>query len=253
MNRFLAIVVSTFVVVALPANAGVVNWIDWQSSTTDSNGFTATGVITSGSETIDVTYHNPLGVGFFQDGVSGNQIDYYTASGANSPYESTGPNGVDNRPPAAEMIALSYAGSQTLTFSKTVQNVYLSFVSLNSNGWQFDQDFELLSYTGADLDGAGTDNAGYWGTGSVTRIDNGDGTYSLNNLTSGEPHGTLLLIDKFDTLSWDSLTNEFWNGFTVGVQGTDDQVPDVPLPAAGFLLAGGLVVLGGVRRRKAAA
>jgi hypothetical protein len=253
-----ALALSTVVASALPAAAGVVNWIDWQTSSSE-NGFTAKGVITSGSETIDVTYNNPRGVGFFQNGVSGNLIDYFTSSGPNSPYESVGTNGVDNRPPAAEMIALQYAGQQTLTFSKTVQNLFLSFVSLNGNGWRFDQDFKILSYTGGNLDGAGTDNAGYWGTGSVTRIDNGDGTYSMNNLTSGEPHGTILLLDKFDTLTWTSLNNEFWNGFTVGIQGTDDQVPDdpgpgaVPVPAAGLLLFGAIGGLAAMRRRKRAA
>lgn len=247
-NAVISVVVSSVLGSAVPAAAEVVNWIDWQTSTTDSSGFTAKGVITSGSETIDVTYNNPLGVSFIQTGLG---TDFFTASGPNSPYESVGANGVDNRPPAAEMIGLQFAGRQTLSFSKTIQNLYLSFVSLNSNGWRFDQDFTILSYTGGNVDGAGPDSGGYWGSGSVTRVDNGDGTYSLNNLTSGEPHGTILLIDKFDTLAWNSLSNENWNGFTVGVQGTDDQVPDaVPLPAAGLLLAGGLVVLGGVKRRK---
>lgn len=232
----------------LPAAAKPINWIDWQSSSTSTAGFTAFGQITSGSEVIDVTYNNPLGVGFIQ---TGSGTDYFSGGATNSPYTSLGTNGVENRPPAAEMIALRYAGPQTLSFSKAVENLYLSFVSLNGNGWRFDQDFTILSYTGANLDGAGPDSAGYWGSGSVQRVDNGDGTYSLNS-TEGEPHGTILLPDVFSVLSWNSLTNEYWNGFTVGIEGTDEQVnpAPVPLPAGAWFVLTGLAGLGVASRRR---
>lgn len=247
MKEFVFTALTSLGLLSGPAAAVPVNWIDWQTSSSE-NGFTASGVITSGSEFIEVTYNNPNGVAFFQ---SGTGTDYFSSAGPNSPYESTGANGVDNRPPAAEMIALRFSGQQTLTFSKTVQNLYLAFVSLNSNGWRFDQNFSILSYTGANIDGSGVDSAGFWGSGSITRIDNGDGTYSMNNLTPGEPHGTILLTDKFDALSWTSLSNENWNGFTVGVQGTDEQVPDVsaiPVPPAGLLMLGGLCAIAALRR-----
>ncbi|MDU8941795.1 VPLPA-CTERM sorting domain-containing protein [Ovoidimarina sediminis] len=241
----------------LPAQAVTVNWIDWETSSVSPDGtFTATGTITSGSETIGVTYTNTQGVGFFQNGESGNTIDYFSAQGSNSPYESGGPDGVDNRPPGAEMIALDTAGLQTLEFSQTVENLYYSFVSMNGNGYSFSQEFEILSYTRADVDGNGTDSDGYWGGGLVEKVDNLDGTFSLNAIAGNgtEPHGTILFTDTFDTLTWVSLTSEFWNGFTIGVEGTDAQVPDdptnaVPLPAAAWLLLGALGGLGLVRRR----
>ncbi|RSK38111.1 VPLPA-CTERM sorting domain-containing protein [Rhodovulum iodosum] len=233
---------------ALPAAAVEVQWIDWITAYDDEGVYTVEGVITSGSETIDVTYTNAAGVGFVQTGTG---TDYFTASGPDSPYTSVGPNGVDNRPPAAEMIALRYAGVQTLTFSQTVENLYYSFVSMNGNGYRFDQDFEILSYTGGNVDGQGTDDAGYWGSGGVVKVDNGDGTYSLN-ATGGEPHGTIFFDDTFDSLTWASLTNEYWNGFTIGVQGTDEQVGEVPLPAGGVLLLSGLAGAVFVARRKRA-
>ncbi|MEP1539355.1 MAG: VPLPA-CTERM sorting domain-containing protein [Paracoccaceae bacterium] len=234
-----------------PALALTVNWIDWQSSSTAGGGFTASGQIVSGTETIDVTYTNSQGVSFIQTGTGTN---YFTPTDpATSPYTSTGPLGNDNIPTAAEMIALNRQGSQTLTFSQTVENLYLSFVSLNRNGYTFDQDLEILSQTGADIDGAGTDAAGFWGTGLVTKVDNLDGTFSINNPTAGEPHGTLLFASQFDTLTWNSDSNENWNGFTIGIQGTATQVSPVspvPLPAGGLLLLSGLVGVGALKRRK---
>ena len=249
--RILPIKAGLFLVASgLPAAAVQVNWIDWQSSETIGGVFTAYGVIQSGTETIDVTYRNPNGVAGIQ--TNGGTYYYTPNSDENSPYTSDLPFGADNRPPESDIIQLRYAGTQSLTFSQTVENLYYAFVSLNGNGYTFDQDFQIQSYTGSDLDGSGTDSNGYWGTGEVVRVDNGDGTYSLN-ASSGEPHGLIYFADTFDTLTWDSLSNEYWNGFTIGIQGTKEQVSGaVPLPGAGWLLLSGLAGAAALKRRKSA-
>lgn len=259
------------------ASALMINWTDWQSSTT-ANGFTATGTITSGTEMITVTYENSNGISFFQDGVNGSTNDYWRQgpSGAlgrvpaTSPYTSTGPNGVDNIPTASEMIALNQAGTQTLSFSQAIANPVFSYVSLNGNGYEFDQDFEILSFggLGGDIDGNGANDRGYWGFGTSEKnivMDMMGGATKYQLIGTGEPHGTLRFTGTFDTVTWRSLSSENWNGFTVGVQGTATQVfpcqvnPNLPqcnpnpnaIPEPTTLALLGLSIAGLGFRRKA--
>lgn len=204
-------------------NALPINWVDWQSAS-DAGGFTAIGTITTPTATVTVTYNNPRGVGFFQDGV-GSELDYWAQgrSGglgrdpSRSPYTSTGPTGVDNIPTGTDMIALQFAGGQTLTFSRPVANLYFSYISLNGNGYGFNRDFELLSFG----DASNGNDIGYWGAGTSRRSVSGS---EFQLLGTGEPHGTIRFTGTFDRVDWRSLSNEFWNGFTVGIQGTADEV-----------------------------
>ena len=248
-----------FALMPLAAQAVPIQWVDWQTSVVDASGFTGTGQIVSGDKTVTVTYNNPRGVGFYQSGAVG-EVDWWaqTVPGvgrvrdeSSSPYTSTGPNGIDNIPTGTDMIALRFAGSQTLTFSEAIGNPVFAFISLNANGYGFDRDFDLLSSGSMNIDGNGQDDCGWWGCGTSAKDISGDGTvFSL--IGTGEPHGALRFSGAFNSLTWNSLTDEFWNGFTIGVEGTADQVfpdPDltpVPLPASFLMLAAGLLGIGSV-------
>jgi hypothetical protein len=74
-------------------------------------------------------------------------------------------------------------------------------------------------------------------------------------LEQGNSTGTIQFLGAFDSLTWRSLTPEYWNGITMGVQGTAVEVfPDataVPEPATLLLLGSGLLgVVSRARRRK---
>jgi len=220
-------------------------WTDWTSAS-NTNGITVNGTITTLNSTVNVTYNNPLGVGFTQ--LSGG-TDYWTngpRNPANSPYTSAL---VDNIPTGTDIIALQFAGSQTLTFSQAVANPVFSFVSLNGNGYAFlDQDFDILSVSGVDGNACG-----FWGCGTVTKnvVDLGNGHTEYQLIGSGEPHGTIRFAGAFNTVGWRSLSNEFWNGFTVGVQGTAQEVfNDVPEPESLLLVGLGLLGLAISRQQK---
>ncbi|WP_202443277.1 GEVED domain-containing protein [Photobacterium lucens] len=190
-------------------------WTDWQSGNAGAG--TASGQIITASSTVTVSYSQPNGYSFI---LTGTGTDYWVNQGgardpATSPFTSSF---VDNIPTASEIIGLSRQGVNTLTFSEPIANPVFCFVSLNGNGYSFDRDFEILSQTG-------NGNAcGYWGCGNVIKQIVGP-QYQLN-ATSGEPHGCIRFTEEaaFSTVSWTSQSNETWNGFTLGIQGTEAEV-----------------------------
>ncbi len=201
-------------------------WADWTPGDLDaSGGFQGAGTIETPTSVVSVIYTNPQGIAFFQ--ASGGQ-DYYannffgtTRNPATSPYTS---DVVANIPTGTDIIALQFAGTQTLTFSEPVANPVFAYVSLNGNGYAFDQDFEILSF-GDPSDG---NDCGFWGCGTSFKkvVDLGGGNFEYQLLGTGEPHGTIRFLGTFSSVSWRSLSNEYWNGFTVGILGTATEVPD---------------------------
>ena len=224
------------------AHGAQIFWTDWTGADLDSgSGFRAQGTITTGSTSLTVTYTNPNGVGFYQP--SGGTDYYVNGTAATSPFTSSA---VDNRPTGTDIIALQFAGTQTLQFSQAIANPVFAYVSLNGNGYAFDRDFEILSF-GDPSDG---NVCGYWGCGTSFKsvVDLGGGKIEYRLLGTGEPHGTLRFLGSFDTVTWRSLSNEFWNGFTVGVQGTAAEVfppvPGIPEPETYALMLAGLGMVG---------
>lgn len=214
-------------------------WVDWTSADTNH----VYGTITIGSDVINVTYTNASGYSFAQTTSGTNYWTGYVGAsfvGA-SPYVSAK---VANGPTGWDIIALRYAGAQTLAFSQSIENLAFSIVSMNGNGYGFNQDFTIQSYSG--YNGAGP---GYFGSGNMVKaVTNGE--YQLNdggiNASSvggnSEPHGTIRFNAAFDQLTWNSLSNENWNAFTVGVTGTSASAGKVHFNG----IAGGTASLGAV-------
>lgn len=205
-------------------HAAPVVWVDWTGGTTGANG-SAQGVLTVDGETVDVTYTGQIQ--FLQ---TGGETNYFIPS---APYVSAT---VDNAPGTSDIIALSTATSHTLTFSKAVKNLLFAVVSLNGNGYKFDSDFEILSM-----------GQGFWGNGTLTKDTSIPGEYLLNG--SGEPHGVIEFTANVTSITWTSLTNENWNGFTIGVRGLAPVLVPEPSSLAMAGMAAAAVAGATMRRR----
>jgi len=207
-------------------------WADWTGTDLDPGpGFEGAGTITTPTGVVTVNYDNPQGIHVYDTGGS-TTYDQWTShvthvrDDATSAYTS---DEVANIPTDTDMVMLRYAGNQTLTFRDAgnvlvdVANPVFAFLSLNGNGYGFDQDFDILSTGGGDGNTCGFHGCG---TSSKQIIDNGGGDIEYWLVGTGEPHGTIRFRGSFDTLNWESLGNEVWNGFTVGIAGLAEELPD---------------------------
>jgi hypothetical protein len=216
------------VAAALPVSAAPVVWVDWETGIPGASG-SAQGVLNIGSSTVNASYTGEIA--FIQ---TAGGTNYWNPS---TPYMSAL---VDNAPPASDIIALSTATQKTLTFSQAIDNLFFAVVSLNGNGYRFNEDFEIVS-TGA----------GYWGDGTLTKSTAIPGQFDL--IGTGEPHGVIRFTGSVSSITWTSLTNEYWNGFTVGTYGLAPPPPPVsgvPEPSTVLLLATGLLSMAAWRRMK---
>jgi len=178
-------------------------WVDWHTVLENGD---VEGTATVQGGTVTVTYSGERA--FVQTSCG---LNYWNPS---TPYISAT---VPNAPPDCDIIALSKATSKTLKFSEPVANVFFAVVSLNGNGYRFNRDFDILSF---DL--------GYFGDGTLTKEVNPP-TYPL--IGSGAPHGVIQLLGNFEDVSWTSLSDEYWNGFTIGFEETVANLqPATPVP-----------------------
>lgn len=213
--------------VAMPASAIEIKWTDWVSATTGQ----VDGTATSLGETISVTYS-----GAYAFAQTGTGTDYFSPS---IPYTDNAV--VDNRPPVAEMVALSggdTALTHTLTFSEPVVDPVMAIVSLGQPAqtitYNFgDETFDILS--------SGT---GYWGGAEP------DSLFQITPsiLTGTEGHGVIQFSGTYSDITWTVPTYEYWHGFTLGFELLESQTP-VPVPAAAWLFGTGLLGLIGITRR----
>jgi MYXO-CTERM domain-containing protein len=221
------------VMVAGAAGADPVTWVDWQSADSAS----VYGLALVDGATVAVTYTGERG--FVQTTCGTN---FWSAPDGINPYLSpTVENAPDGDPAPGlrcDIIALNLATQKSLTFSEPITNPLFAVVSLNGNGYRFDRDFDILSF-----------GRGYWGTGTLAKqITATPAGITYDLIGTGEPHGVIQFIGTFTTVTWSSLTNEYWNGFSIAFEDLAVNVPpELEVYADGAPLAAGQaapVVLG---------
>ena len=214
----------------MPAALASVTWANWTSANYQGNpSSTVTGNI--GSITVTAT-------GDYQG--SNTQLtgqSYYPWPNVWSP-EATYHTVYGNGPPNPDIIALSNAGTETITFSQSVTNPLIALMSWNTSDVTFNSAIKILTTGGPNY---------YWGVAGVDLnklVINATG----NGFTgpNGEGNGVIQVLGTFDQshpLTFTDTSSEYWHGFTVGT---------VPLPAALFFVAPALAGVFAFLRRKAA-
>lgn len=210
-----------------------VYWADWQSvevlgeGVGDAKYARVNGTITLGDgHTIGVSYEGLAWTVILDQGVAAPGLTNYSSStsewieGTPAPYTSSQ---VNQGPQTWDIIGLSEAftgggfqnasnsrtdfSPRNLTFSEPVENLFFAVMSMNLNGYLFDQNFQIVSQ------GLGK----YGQASTITPTDFGDGRYGI--VSTGEFHGVLKIDGSVEELTWTSQDKENWNGFTVGTYG----------------------------------
>jgi hypothetical protein len=236
MKSLFALLVIGFLSTGL-LTASPVAWVDWTSGTTGLNG-SAVGVLHFGTTDVTVSYSGEIW------GIQTNGgTNYWTQPNPSYlPYTSSL---VDNAPPASDIIELAYTTTKTLTFSQPIDNLVFAVISLNANGYVFNQDFNIISY-----------GCGYWGCGSLVKDTSIAGQYTLEAGTALspapqgpiEPHGLIEFDGPVTSITWTSLISENWNGFTVGaLEAAPESTPE---PGTVGLLLLGTAILPIVKLRQ---
>ncbi len=199
------------------ATAGA-TWTDW----TAISGTSATG--TMGGVGVTVTATSGTMDGPSQTGCGTNW--WTEPNAASRPY--TG-GSLGNGPPACDQVALSSPVSITVTFSQSIDSLYMALLSIGQGGVQVTYDFDR-SFV---IDSQGV---GYWGSGTAV-------TGAGDTLAMNEFHGLLRFVSPVTTLSFTTAPGEYWHAFTFASNA-------VPEPGTLALLSVALLAAGAVKRRK---
>lgn len=212
--RIPAPILAAMLAASFSAQAAPIDWNTWATSTT--------GTITSGSNSVDVTFTGPAGT------LTTNFPSYNP--------DSSFADGVivDNAPVAANNMRTLVGGSNainTIAFSTPVIDPVMAI-------WSLGQPRIPASFVFSDATPmlvAGGPNAEYGGS-----------TISVagNTVSGVEGNGTVQFLGTYTSISWTNPQAESYYGFDVGIAGV------VPEPAQYGMLMMGLAVAGWVARRR---
>jgi len=212
--------------------SNTVYWVDWQDveviggTVVEDKLVRVTGTITLGDgHTIGVAYEGLAWLVLLGQNQPAPELLNYTSSTSEfiEPNASARPYNSSqvNAPSTWDIIGLNEAftgggfqnGSRTdyslrsITFSEPVENLFFAVMSMNNNGYLFDQNFQIISQ------GQGK----YGDAPDISPTSFGNGRYGI--VSGGEFHGVLKIDGSVEDLSWTSQNKETWNGFTVGTYG----------------------------------
>ena len=195
------------------ADATYVDWTSFTPSSSSGAGDgSAVGILTFGSQTVNVFYSGDVYSGGGLTTTTSDNVGYYSSSNYTPPIAAT--DNISNDGGANNI--------HTISFDVPVVNPHFHVVSMGAPGttvdWVFDSDFTVLS-------------------GTISRP-------APNTLRGTEDNGSIGFIGTFSSISWQTPVFENTTGFQFSV---DDVA--VPEPATFALLAVGFVALLARQRR----
>lgn len=181
-----------------PATYTYADWTSDTLSTATAPG-SASGSMMIGSTAVTLTYSGDV-TSATQVGTGG--VDYYIPA---SVYTNSQ---VANVPSNNTLIALAEnpAYTDSLKFSTPLLNPILDIVSLGAPG-------NAVTYSFSATPTILSQGSAYWG-GCATCL-----SVSGNSLSGTEGSGVIEFMGSYNSISWTTMGGEYWNGFTVGVQG----------------------------------
>lgn len=198
------------------ANAAVVTWTDWATTSSGSLNFPGGSV----GVTLSSTPGSIIGL---------DTTDNYYNNGFTG---GTAPSGTYGGLIPSDLIQVDRPGTFTLNFATPVVNPYLALVSVGQPGYGVTYDFGASSFSVVSF------GPNYWGYGGYST--------SGNKFTGTEFNGVLQFAGTYSSLSFTTDPNENWHGFNVGATSA---VPEPSTYLAG-MSALGMLGLFGWRNRK---
>ena len=210
-----------------------ISWTDWTAFTAGNLTGTATGIISTGSNTVNVSYAGQVGSNSVVNNVGGN-TSWLPASTFSGGTVSNGPA------PNRDNITLTGGtgtGVNTITFSSAVVDPVMAIWSLGAGGAP--ASFVFLPTEPFTIQSGGPSVE--FGGSSITAAG--------NTVNGSEGNGTIQFNGAFTQISWTNPQFEFYYAFTVGVEGTTP--PPIPEPSTYMTLGAGLLAISVLIRRRA--
>lgn len=226
MNRYsLTSLLAGLALMTSSEASAAITWADW-TSVNNPSGQTAapddSAVASFGALGVSVTYVGDI----YAAQINGGGTNYWSIFPA------------ADKPGTTDIVEIRGGGTKTITFSKSVTDVYLALVSWNNNRAEFDHSFTITAQ-----------GLGYFGQGSFISNPSTPRTVLRTAGATNEFHGVLKFSGPITSLTFTDGA-ELWHGFSIGIGSVTPVVDPVPEISSWAMMIAGFAMIGRLMRRR---